>query len=261
VIKMIESVNEQSILSNIKVSKLLVIDTSTQEGLTSKKQLFDSVNVDLSDPKNNVVFLYQMFFLDEVKSEYPSVEIWGVVETTAEWAVVLYQDSINNVYEKIWDELSDKPSENPPSIPLNGVFDCNTASATLLPAQMARGTGVGKVDYWPLGRLEFNWCLSNSSILADMIEYNNQEINADTFNITFQPRFQVNVPEDNFVGISIPEHCEGIKPTEMVVGTKSEGKQQDWVWPIFLGTMSGVILIGMAYYAFSDKFKTPEMEY
>jgi len=252
-------ITEESVLANVKASNFMVFDLSTDEGKAQKQSLLDMLSVDLSNPGNEVTIPYQLFVEKDLSEEYANLEFWGVVKTTAQWAVAMYQDGLNHIYEKIWIE-SGKDISSSPKIPITGVFDCDTSTATLLPAQVVRGTGVGAVDYWPLGEEEFEWVLTNGGAFGDVLDYYletlNTNINLDEFTKVFQQRYEVNIPNNKFSGLPVPPQCEGIKPTTEV-GTKTGNEEEGWAWPIFLGSIAGVTLIIMAALAFMPSKEEP----
>lgn len=259
----------EAILANVKVSAFMALNVSGSitdpvdpQSIANRDALFAMVKVDLSKPDNKCVFLYELFLVDEAMAR--DFRIYGMIETTAEWAIALCQDGINSAYEQIW-QYGGKDVSEAPKIPITGVFDCTTANAMLLPGQIVRGTGVGNIDYLPMERGEFKWCMEMNNVIPDLIEYAWQQHGITDSDIEgkIQDRYEiVTIPQDKFVGAAIPATCEGVKPTVgTTTGTEITTTQdEDWTWPIILGSLAGITLIAMGWLAFSPYKKSKEEE-
>ena len=266
-----EQPTDQDILNNVLVSGYHVIDLSTDDGKSTYAQVVSAYDVDLSNASNKCTFLYQLFPKQDPNNPdaNSNLVILGIVQTTAEWAIALVQDGMNTILSQLY---ASTDASQIPQVPVNGIYNCDSAKYMVLIAQMARGTGVGQVDLWPLDQIDFSYCIARSDVVGDVIEYNVAQANPNMTNdqITayftqyFEPKIECPIPENSkFVGASVPSSCQGVVGGGTGTGTgtnivpvseKDEGKKTpSWVWPAVVGTVTGVALIGVGYMVFKEK--------
>jgi hypothetical protein len=190
---------------------LIVTDTNFPAAAGTKEfvDMFNQVNIDLSGPDKDCLFLFGKFPAEpQTKPDGTPFYRYGAVQAKSQALISLVQQALEQY-------VQDRTGDATFRMDIDGVYNCKDAQTMLAVAQESRQTGLGAVDFWPLGPTEFYYLLTQSrlfqSIIAQAIAQQGQ-----TYGATYQGAMVVlpmkEAPGIRFKQADVPPVCAGTTP-------------------------------------------------
>jgi hypothetical protein len=187
--------------------KITDINSPAAGGTKELADLFANFRVDLSGPDKDCLFFFAKFPADATvdgKDYYR----FGVVQAKSQAVMALIQQSLQEF-------IKERTGDPAIAFDIDGVYNCKDAQAMVAAAQEARQTGVGNVDFWPVGPTEFYWLLTRSLLLQNLIAIAVQE-QGQTYSQPMQASMilvpMTEAPGLTFVAANVPPVCTGATP-------------------------------------------------
>ena len=206
------------------------------------KKMIATTKLDLSNPDNECLFYYAM--LPAVGADMFE---YGECRGKAKDLIGLIQESLG-----LWAQST---FQQPVTLPVTGEYDCGTARLMVMAAQVARQSGVGDVDAWQMGKLDFAF-LYNASGRAQQGMIGNAAAAGRNFSAGFAVLPPRQVVDYLFVAPGIPAGCSsnpgtgvadelppGEVPPDMIVpvGYDDTQKSSYWKWILGIGLAAGAV--------------------
>lgn len=170
--------------------------------------LFNQVKVDLSKPDADNVFVFV-----KIPAVAENVYACGAIQAKTKALIALCQQQLATEIGAL--------TGTTPQRDVDGVYNCADAQVMVQIAQIVRQTGVGAIDLWPLGPMEFAYLMSRSAILQSLIF---QAIQKDavmtpeqiaTYQYATVPVPSKEAPGMTFIPAQVPANCVGKAPPAM----------------------------------------------
>jgi hypothetical protein len=171
--------------------------------------MFNQVSIDLSGPDKDCLFLFAKF-PNEPQSMPDGTPIYryGAIQAKSQAIIALAQQALQQYAQ-------DRTGDMGFALDIDGVYNCADAQIMVNVAQEARQTGLGNVDFWPLGPTEFFYLMTNSRLLQNLIAQAVTE-QGQTYGAQYAGAMIV-VPMKEALGLTfvqadVPAVCQGATP-------------------------------------------------
>lgn len=180
--------------------------------------MFNQVNVDLSGPDKDCLFLFAKFPAEpQAMPDGTPIYRYGAVQAKSQALISLCQQALEQY-------VQDRTGDATFKMDIDGVYNCKDAEMMLMVAQEARQTPLGSVDFWPLGPTEFYYLLTQSRLFQAMIAQAIQE-QGQAYGATYQGAMVVLPMKEasglKFTQANVPAVCAGATPP---VGPGTDGQ-------------------------------------
>ena len=179
--------------------------------------MFNQVSIDLSGPDKDCLFVFGKEPSEMTASDGSVIYRYGAIQAKSQALIALIQQALQQY-------VQDRTGDTTYEMDIDGVYNCKDAEIMLGVAQEIRQTGLGSVDFWPLGPEEFSFLLTQSRLFQNMIALAIQE-QGTTYGAEYKNAVVV-VPTTKatdlkYVQADVPAVCAGSTPP---IGTGEEGE-------------------------------------